>query len=137
MHAHPNARATTGLAIYVKTQVKDLEAEPEVTDEDGKTIGLERMVCEMFSVVNSLVDNPKKAAQKALKKTLVGQLTNVMYHVVSYAQITEDQVGAVTWLAAGACFIGGGSACFMLAVGALASCWLWERLLHKQLCSCF
>ena len=46
------------------------------------------MIMSMFMVVTHLVDNP---SNKPLRKAIGAQLENVLFHAVSYAQITEDQ----------------------------------------------
>ena len=46
------------------------------------------MISSMFLVVTHLVQNPKN---KPLRKAIGAQLENVFMHVISYAQMTEDQ----------------------------------------------
>lgn len=60
--------------------------ENEVVDSDGEVLGLENLVFAIFETVDALMEAPRyRAAVKA-------GLADLLYYVVVYMQITEEQV---------------------------------------------
>ena len=58
-----------------------------MSSSTGEVIGFEQLVSEVFAFVNTLTD------KKNYRKLINGYLSELVHIVVSYAQMTEEQVG--------------------------------------------
>jgi hypothetical protein len=80
---------TSSATKYVKDVVNQGDGdgdEDEAVDSDGEVLGFENLVFAIFEFVHALVETPK--FRDAVK---VG-LSDLMYYIVLYMQITEEQV---------------------------------------------
>lgn len=92
----------TGLDFYVKTSVTGAEEAEELVDEDGVLIGFEYLIGSIFELVMELMNKKRTAAMMA------DNLPDLCFYVISYMQMTDDQVE-------GGCFPeAGGGGCFQL-----------------------
>lgn len=80
---------TESAHIYVKTSVNDSEEANDPIDSDGEVLGFENVVFMIFDFVNALVETPR--FRGLVKKGLA----DLIYYIVFYMQITEEQVR--TW----------------------------------------
>ncbi|XP_067129013.1 importin-9 [Centruroides vittatus] len=81
---------TESASIYVKTVVNDTEDANNPVDSDGEVLGFENLVFSIFEFVNVLVESPK--FRNFVKKGL----SDLMYYIVLYMQITEEQINIWT-----------------------------------------
>lgn len=76
---------TTSADKYVKEVVNENGDDDELVDSDGEVLGFENLVFAIFEFVHALVETTKfKGAVKA-------GLSDLMYYIVLYMQITEEQ----------------------------------------------
>lgn len=76
---------TTSAEKYVREVVNEDGEEDDVVDSDGEVLGFENLVFAIFEFVHALVETSKfKSAVKA-------GLSELMYYIVLYMQITEEQ----------------------------------------------
>ncbi|XP_064488644.1 importin-9-like [Ornithodoros turicata] len=80
---------TESANIYVKTVVNDSEEADDPVDSDGEVLGFENVVFMIFDFVSALVETPR--FRGLVKKGL----SELIYYIVFYMQITEEQVR--TW----------------------------------------
>ncbi|KAK8783595.1 hypothetical protein V5799_010042 [Amblyomma americanum] len=80
---------TESAQIYVRTAVNDSEEANDPVDSDGEVLGFENVVFMIFDFVNALVETPR--FRGLVKKGL----SDLIYYLVFYMQITEEQVR--TW----------------------------------------
>ncbi|KAL1416150.1 hypothetical protein MTO96_006416 [Rhipicephalus appendiculatus] len=80
---------TESAHIYVRTAVNDSEEANDPVDSDGEVLGFENVVFMIFDFVNALVETPR--FRGLVKKGL----SDLIYYIVFYMQITEEQVR--TW----------------------------------------
>ena len=67
--------------------VNDSGDEDEVVDSDGEVLGFENLVFAIFEFVHALVESPK------FRVAVKTGLSDLMYYIVLYMQITHEQVG--------------------------------------------
>ncbi|GFG36391.1 hypothetical protein Cfor_01763 [Coptotermes formosanus] len=72
--------------IYLKTVVNGTEAVDEIVDSDGEVLGFENLVFSIFEFVSALVDGHK------LCMKVESVLTDLLYYLILFMQITEEQV---------------------------------------------
>ncbi|ELT91403.1 hypothetical protein CAPTEDRAFT_225381 [Capitella teleta] len=77
---------TESADTYIKTVINDSEEADDPVDSDGEVLGFENLVFSIFEFIHAMVDTPK------LRKTLKKSLSDLMYYIVCYMQITQDQV---------------------------------------------
>ena len=76
---------TASAEKYVREVVNEGGDEDDVVDSDGEVLGFESLVFAIFEFVHALVESSKfKSAVKA-------GLSELMYYIVIYMQITEEQ----------------------------------------------
>ena len=76
---------STEVCQAVKEVVNESGDDDEVVDSDGEVLGFENLVFAIFEFVHALVETSKfKGAVKA-------GLADLMYYIVLYMQITEEQ----------------------------------------------
>ena len=76
---------STEVCQAVKEVVNESGDDDEVVDSDGEVLGFENLVFAIFEIVHALVETSKfKGAVKA-------GLADLMYYIVLYMQITEEQ----------------------------------------------
>ncbi|XP_013378679.1 importin-9 isoform X1 [Lingula anatina] len=73
--------------IYVRTVVNDTEDAVNPVDSDGEVLGFENLVFGIFEFIHALIETPK--FRGVVKKSM----DQLIYYVVLYMQITEDQIG--------------------------------------------
>ena len=66
--------------------VNDSGDEDEVVDSDGEVLGFENLVFAIFEFVHALVESPK------FRVAVKTGLSDLMYYIVLYMQITHEQV---------------------------------------------
>lgn len=71
---------------YVKEVVNQNGEEDEVVDSDGEVLGFENLVFAIFEFVHALVETPK------FRTAVKSGLSDIMYYIVLYMQITQEQV---------------------------------------------
>ncbi|PNF35800.1 Importin-9 [Cryptotermes secundus] len=81
---------TQSAEIYLKTIVNGTEEVDEVIDSDGEVLGFENLVFSIFEFVHALVDSHK------FSKTVESALIDLLYYLILFMQITEEQVRAWT-----------------------------------------
>ena len=82
------ATLTSSADTYVRDVVNagDLDEEQEeVVDSDGEVVGFENLVFAIFEFVHALVETPK------FRPAVRQGLADLMYYIVLYMQITNDQ----------------------------------------------
>ncbi|KAK9528742.1 hypothetical protein VZT92_012888 [Zoarces viviparus] len=77
---------TESAAFYVRTEVNYTEEVDDPVDSDGEVLGFENLVFSIFEFVHTLLENNK------LKSTVKKALPELIYYVILYMQITEDQI---------------------------------------------
>ncbi|XP_077981531.1 importin-9-like [Glandiceps talaboti] len=80
---------TDSAAVYIRTVVSDTEDADDPVDSDGEVLGFENLVFSIFDFVHGLIETPK------FRSTVLKSLDDVVYYVILYMQITEEQVK--TW----------------------------------------
>ncbi|KAL3058330.1 importin-9 [Trematomus bernacchii] len=81
---------TESAAFYVRTEVNYTEEVDDPVDSDGEVLGFENLVFSIFDFVHTLLENHK------FKSTVKKALPELIYYVILYMQITEDQIKAWT-----------------------------------------
>uniref|UniRef100_A0A8C2ZI38 Importin 9 n=1 Tax=Cyclopterus lumpus TaxID=8103 RepID=A0A8C2ZI38_CYCLU len=71
---------------YVRTEVNYTEEVDDPVDSDGEVLGFENLVFSIFEFVHTLLENNK------FKSTVKKALPELIYYVILYMQITEDQI---------------------------------------------
>ncbi|XP_073252649.1 importin-9-like [Porites lutea] len=71
---------------YVRTVVNYTDDADDPVDSDGEVLGFENLVFSVFEFIHGLIETPK------FKKTVKKFLDELIYFLVLYMQITEDQV---------------------------------------------
>ncbi|XP_041083190.1 importin-9-like [Polyodon spathula] len=77
---------TESAAFYVRTEVNYTEEVDDPIDSDGEVLGFENLVFSIFEFVHTLLENKK------FKSTVKKALPDLIYYVILYMQITEDQI---------------------------------------------
>ncbi|XP_004547726.1 importin-9 [Maylandia zebra] len=77
---------TESAAFYVRTEVNYTEEVDDPVDSDGEVLGFENLVFSIFEFVHTLLENNK------LKSTVRKALPELIYYIILYMQITEDQI---------------------------------------------
>ncbi|TWW61877.1 Importin-9 [Takifugu flavidus] len=75
---------------YVRTEVNYTEEVDDPIDSDGEVLGFENLVFSIFEFVHTLLENNK------FKTTVKKALPELIYYIILYMQITEDQIKAWT-----------------------------------------
>ncbi|XP_067100238.1 importin-9 [Osmerus mordax] len=81
---------TESAAFYVRTEVNYTEEVDDPVDSDGEVLGFENLVFSIFEFVHTLLENSK------FKSTVKKALPDLIYYIILYMQITEDQIKAWT-----------------------------------------
>jgi len=76
---------TTSAEKYVREVVNEGGSEDEVVDSDGEVLGFETLVFAIFEFVHVLVETKK------FRGAVKTGLADLMYYIVLYMQITEEQ----------------------------------------------
>lgn len=76
--------------IYVKTAINNIEEADNAVDSDGEVLGFENLVFSIFDFIHALTETNKNRA--IVKK----YCADLLYYVVLYMQITEEQVNLWT-----------------------------------------
>ncbi|KAF7666677.1 hypothetical protein LDENG_00096850 [Lucifuga dentata] len=71
---------------YVRTEVNYTEEVFDPVDSDGEVLGFENLVFSIFEFVHTLLENNK------FKSTVKKALPELIYYIILYMQITEDQI---------------------------------------------
>lgn len=77
---------TQSATIYVRTEVNFMEEASDPVDSDGEVLGFENLVFSIFEFVHALLEAPR------FRGTLRKALPDLIYYLILYAQITEEQV---------------------------------------------
>ncbi|KAM5301406.1 importin-9 isoform 4-T4 [Glossophaga mutica] len=77
---------TESAAFYVRTEVNYTEEVEDPVDSDGEVLGFENLVFSIFEFVHALLENSK------FKSTVRKALPELIYYVILYMQITEEQI---------------------------------------------
>ena len=76
---------TASAEKYVREVVNEGGEDDEVVDSDGEVLGFENLVFAIFEFVHALVESNK------FKSSVKAGLSELMYYIVIYMQITEEQ----------------------------------------------
>uniref|UniRef100_A0A452RGN8 Importin N-terminal domain-containing protein n=1 Tax=Ursus americanus TaxID=9643 RepID=A0A452RGN8_URSAM len=71
---------------YVRTEVNYTEEVEDPVDSDGEVLGFENLVFSIFEFVHALLENSK------FKSTVKKALPELIYYIILYMQITEEQI---------------------------------------------
>ncbi|XP_042197978.1 importin-9 isoform X3 [Callorhinchus milii] len=77
---------TESATIYVRTEVNYTEEVDDPVDSDGEVLGFENLVFNIFEFVHTLLENRK------FKNTVKKALPELIYYIILYMQITEEQI---------------------------------------------
>uniref|UniRef100_A0A7N6BR71 Importin N-terminal domain-containing protein n=1 Tax=Anabas testudineus TaxID=64144 RepID=A0A7N6BR71_ANATE len=78
---------TESAALYpLQTEVNYTEEVDDPVDSDGEVLGFENLVFSIFEFVHTLLENNK------FKSTVKKALPELIYYIILYMQITEDQI---------------------------------------------
>ncbi|XP_037680979.1 importin-9 isoform X3 [Choloepus didactylus] len=77
---------TESAAFYVRTEVNYTEEVEDPVDSDGEVLGFENLVFSIFEFVHTLLENSK------FKSTVKKALPELIYYIILYMQITEEQI---------------------------------------------
>ncbi|XP_035237885.1 importin-9 [Anguilla anguilla] len=77
---------TESAAFYVRTEVNYTEEVDDPVDSDGEVLGFENLVFSIFEFVHTLLENSR------FKSTVKKALPELIYYVILYMQITEEQI---------------------------------------------
>ncbi|XP_071016571.1 importin-9-like isoform X1 [Oncorhynchus clarkii lewisi] len=77
---------TESAAFYVRTEVNYTEEVDDPIDSDGEVLGFENLVFSVFEFIHTLLENSK------FKSTVKRALPELIYYIIVYMQITEDQI---------------------------------------------
>uniref|UniRef100_A0A3P9BBQ7 Importin 9 n=2 Tax=Haplochromini TaxID=319058 RepID=A0A3P9BBQ7_9CICH len=81
-----NTLTESAIFTYVRTEVNYTEEVDDPVDSDGEVLGFENLVFSIFEFVHTLLENNK------LKSTVRKALPELIYYIILYMQITEDQI---------------------------------------------
>uniref|UniRef100_A0A3Q4GU12 Importin 9 n=1 Tax=Neolamprologus brichardi TaxID=32507 RepID=A0A3Q4GU12_NEOBR len=81
-----NTLTESAIFTYVRTEVNDTEEVDDPVDSDGEVLGFENLVFSIFEFVHTLLENNK------FKSTVRKALPELIYYIILYMQITEDQI---------------------------------------------
>uniref|UniRef100_A0A8D3AJA6 Importin 9 n=1 Tax=Scophthalmus maximus TaxID=52904 RepID=A0A8D3AJA6_SCOMX len=81
-----NTLTESAMFTYVRTEVNYTEEVDDPVDSDGEVLGFENLVFSIFEFVHTLLENNK------FKSTVKKALPELIYYVILYMQITEDQI---------------------------------------------
>uniref|UniRef100_A0A8C6VY48 Importin 9 n=1 Tax=Nothobranchius furzeri TaxID=105023 RepID=A0A8C6VY48_NOTFU len=81
-----NTLTESALSTYVRTEVNYTEEVDNPVDSDGEVLGFENLVFSIFEFVHTLLENNK------FKSTVKKALPELIYYIILYMQITEDQI---------------------------------------------
>ncbi|XP_006822545.1 importin-9 [Saccoglossus kowalevskii] len=81
---------TESADVYVRTVVNDTEDADDPVDSDGEVLGFENLVFSIFDFVHGLVETPR------FRSTIIKSLDDIVYYIILYMQITEEQVKSWT-----------------------------------------
>uniref|UniRef100_A0A8C7CBF9 Importin 9 n=1 Tax=Oncorhynchus kisutch TaxID=8019 RepID=A0A8C7CBF9_ONCKI len=81
-----NTLTESALCTYVRTEVNYTEEVDDPIDSDGEVLGFENLVFSIFEFVHTLLENSK------FKSTVKKALPELIYYIILYMQITEDQI---------------------------------------------
>ncbi|NXS10975.1 IPO9 protein, partial [Neodrepanis coruscans] len=73
-------------STYVRTEVNYTEEVEDPVDSDGEVLGFENLVFSIFEFVHALLENNK------FKSTVKKALPELIYYILLYMQITEEQI---------------------------------------------
>uniref|UniRef100_A0A674PGE9 Importin 9 n=1 Tax=Takifugu rubripes TaxID=31033 RepID=A0A674PGE9_TAKRU len=85
-----NTLTESAIFTYVRTEVNYTEEVDDPIDSDGEVLGFENLVFSIFEFVHTLLENNK------FKTTVKKALPELIYYIILYMQITEDQIKAWT-----------------------------------------
>ncbi|CDQ59539.1 unnamed protein product [Oncorhynchus mykiss] len=74
------------VCTYVRTEVNYTEEVDDPIDSDGEVLGFENLVFSVFEFIHTLLENSK------FKSTVKRALPELIYYIIVYMQITEDQI---------------------------------------------
>lgn len=77
---------TDSAAFYVRTEVNYTEDVDDPVDSDGEVLGFENLVFSIFEFVHTLLEKNK------FKSTVKKALPELIYYIILYMQITEEQI---------------------------------------------
>uniref|UniRef100_A0A8C9WNZ1 Importin 9 n=1 Tax=Scleropages formosus TaxID=113540 RepID=A0A8C9WNZ1_SCLFO len=77
---------TESAALYPSEYVNYTEEVDDPVDSDGEVLGFENLVFSIFEFVHTLLENNK------FKSTVKKALPELIYYIILYMQITEDQI---------------------------------------------
>ncbi|KAJ8370297.1 hypothetical protein SKAU_G00103250 [Synaphobranchus kaupii] len=77
---------TESACTYVRTEVNYTEEVDDPIDSDGEVLGFENLVFSIFEFVHTLLENSR------FKSTVKKALPELIYYVILYMQITEEQI---------------------------------------------
>ncbi|KAF6722476.1 Importin-9 [Oryzias melastigma] len=83
---YPNHIFLNLLLTYVRTEVNYTEEVDDPIDSDGEVLGFENLVFSIFDFVHTLLE------KKKFKSTVKKALPELIYYIILYMQITEDQI---------------------------------------------
>uniref|UniRef100_A0A3Q0SFE1 Importin 9 n=1 Tax=Amphilophus citrinellus TaxID=61819 RepID=A0A3Q0SFE1_AMPCI len=81
-----NTLTESAMLTYVRTEVNYTEEVDDPVDSDGEVLGFENLVFSIFEFVHTLLENNK------FKSTVKKALPELIYYIILYMQITEDQI---------------------------------------------
>ncbi|KAK6321734.1 hypothetical protein J4Q44_G00087100 [Coregonus suidteri] len=73
-------------SFILRTEVNYTEEVDDPIDSDGEVLGFENLVFSIFEFVHTLLENSK------FKSTVKKALPELIYYIILYMQITEDQI---------------------------------------------
>ncbi|OXB72277.1 UNVERIFIED_CONTAM: hypothetical protein H355_003810 [Colinus virginianus] len=86
LHLLRNMRVYLTPPTYVRTEVNYTEEVEDPVDSDGEVLGFENLVFSIFEFVHALLENNK------FKSTVKKALPELIYYILLYMQITEEQI---------------------------------------------
>uniref|UniRef100_A0A4W5P135 Importin 9 n=1 Tax=Hucho hucho TaxID=62062 RepID=A0A4W5P135_9TELE len=81
-----NTLTESAVFTYVRTEVNYTEEVDDPIDSDGEVLGFENLVFSIFEFIHTLLENSK------FKSTVKKALPELIYYIILYMQITEDQI---------------------------------------------
>ncbi|XP_069141482.1 importin-9-like isoform X2 [Argopecten irradians] len=78
---------TQSADFYVRTVVNNIDDANDPVDSDGEVLGFENLVYSVFEFVHVLIEVPQFR-----KTTVKKSVDDIIYYVIFYMQMTEDQV---------------------------------------------
>eukprot|EP00794_Sanderia_malayensis_P006843 gene6843-7611_t len=77
---------TESVEFYIRTTVNNVVHHQDPVDEDGEVLSFENLIFGVFEFITALVEVPK------YKKAVKGYLEDIIFYVLMYMQITEEQI---------------------------------------------